>query len=168
MDGKWLQWRTRKRVPATAVEVTAQVMYQRLVKDSLSPALRDLGFKGSGGRYSLPSSRCWAQLGLQKSAYSDAKEVQFTANLQVVNSADWAEARTRRPHLPQRPAPSTMYGADVGADTRIGSLTPDGADKWWRVYREVDIPVVVNDFIHDVREYAMPWFAEQIRTRDRQ
>ena len=108
MDGKWLRWPTRKRVSANAVGVAAQSIYQDIVKDSLSPALRQLGFKGSGGRYSLPCAHCWAQLGFQKSVYSDAEEVQFTANLQVVNTSDWAEARTERPYLPERPAPGTI------------------------------------------------------------
>jgi Domain of unknown function (DUF4304) len=111
VDGKWLRWRTRKRVSASAVGVAAQAMYHHLVKESLGPALRELGFKGSGGRYSLPCAHCWAQLSLQKSAYSDAVEVQFTANLQVVNTSDWAEARSERPHLPERPAPGMFAAA---------------------------------------------------------
>lgn len=47
MDGKRLRGRTRRRLSASAVDVTAQVMYHDLVKGSLSPALRELGFKGS-------------------------------------------------------------------------------------------------------------------------
>jgi hypothetical protein len=87
MDDKWLRWRTRRKTPANAVEVSAQALYDALVKDTLSPAFRALGFKGSGGRYSMPGSDCWALLGLQKSAYSDAAEVQFTINLLVVNKS---------------------------------------------------------------------------------
>jgi hypothetical protein len=62
------------------VEITtvpAQETYADLVKGQISPELRVLGFKGSGGRYSLPSSTCWALLSFQKSAYSDATEVQL-------------------------------------------------------------------------------------------
>jgi hypothetical protein len=166
VDGKWLQWRTRKRVPASAVEVTAQVMYQHLVKESLSPALRELGFRGSGGRYSLPCAHCWAQLGFQKSSYSGAKEVQFTAKLQVANTSAWEHGRSERPYLPERPAPGTIYGGDVAAYARIGDLTPDASDKWWRIHGDIDAAAVVADVIHDVREYAMPWLVEQMRARD--
>ncbi len=44
------------------------------VKDLISPALRTMGFKGSGGRYQLPSEDQWALLGFQKSTFSDALE----------------------------------------------------------------------------------------------
>ncbi|GAB3892606.1 DUF4304 domain-containing protein [Kibdelosporangium lantanae] len=144
--------------------MTAQTIYARLVKDTLSPALREVGFKGSGGRYSLPWAECWAQLAFQKSAYSDAAEVRSTLNLQVVNKSDWTAARADRPHLPVRPAPSTFYG-DPAVQVRIGQLTADSADKWWRINSDVDVAAVATDVIHDVREHAMPWFDQQMRER---
>jgi hypothetical protein len=46
-----------------------------------------------------------------------------------------------------------------------GKLTLDGSDKWWRVYGDVEVAAVVAVVLDDVREYAMPWFAEQMRAR---
>ena len=160
MDDKWLRWRARRKTRASAVEVPAQAMYDALVKDTLSPALRALGFKGSAGRYSMPCSDCWALLGFQKSAYSDAVEVQFTINLLVVNKSAWNAARQEAPHLPERPTPTTWYG-EPAAQARIGDLTPEGEDKWWRVYSPANMAAVGNDVLHDITEYALPWLRHQ-------
>jgi hypothetical protein len=145
MNEKWLRWRTRKRAPASAVDVTAQAMYQHLVNDSLSPALRELGFKGSGGRYSLPCADCWAQLGFQKSGLQRRQGSAVHGQPPGREDLDWAEARSERPYLPERPAPGTIYGGDVAAYARIGDLTPERSDRWWRVYGEVDAAAVVAD-----------------------
>ena len=76
----------------------------------------------------MDSPDCWALLSLQKSAYSDAAEVQFTVNLLIANKAEWVAARTERPHLPQRPAAGTIYG-EPAIQERIGMLMPESADK---------------------------------------
>ncbi len=146
---------------ADAVDVTAQATYAALVKDSLGPALRGLGFKGSGGRYSMPCSGCWALLSLQKSAYSEPAEVQFTVNLLVVNKSAWDAARQERPHLPERPAATTFFGEPT-SQVRIGHLAPGGADKWWSVCSEGDMKTVCDDVLHDVGGYALPWLRRQM------
>src|SRR6478609_3796415 len=99
----WLRWRTRDEAPPPAVFVPMQTVYKDLVKEMLSPGFRRLGLIGSGGRYSLKSDCCWALLGLQKSAFSDASDVRFTANLLVVSRAAWSTTRADRPDRPERP-----------------------------------------------------------------
>jgi hypothetical protein len=96
VDEKWLAWRTRRRVAAAAVSAAAQDLYDQLVKQSLSPALRSLGFTGSGGRYSLRNEDCWVLVGFQKSAYSDGDEVRFTVNLLVATSRPGMRCAPRR------------------------------------------------------------------------
>jgi Domain of unknown function (DUF4304) len=137
-------------------------MYATLVKDVLSPGFRDLGLKGSGGRYTLAEPGSWALMSLQKSAYSDATEIQFTVNLLAANKEAWDAARAERPYLPQRPAAGVVYGEPT-AWTRIGTLTPEGADKWWRIYAGVDQAEVTAEVLHNVREFALPWLREQVR-----
>ena len=67
-------------------EATTQENYAALVKDRLSPAFRELGLRGSGGRYELPLRvPGWALPDLQRSAYSDKAEIRFTVNLLVVS-----------------------------------------------------------------------------------
>lgn len=164
MDSEWREWRLRPKTPGSAVEVTAQAMYAALVKDVLSPGFRDLGLKGSGGRYALASPGFWALMSLQKSAYSDAIEIQFTVNLLAVNREAWEAARAERPHLPERPAAGVLYGEPTAWE-RIGRLTPDRADKWWRIDDGVDKAEVAADVLHDVRQFALPWLREQLRDR---
>jgi hypothetical protein len=66
MDGKWMECRARLRVPASSVSVRAQALYDDMVR-LISPGLRELGFTGSGSRYSLQADGGWYFLGLQKS-----------------------------------------------------------------------------------------------------
>jgi hypothetical protein len=161
MDERWLRWRTRRRVPASETVVTAQVTYQGLVRERLSPGFRGLGFTGSSGKYALGCDTCWVLLALQKSAYSDAAEIQFTVNLLVANKVQWASAREERVHLPERPSAGRGYGVPV-AQARIGELLPDGADKWWRVHAGVDLAAVSADVLNDTEQYALPWLGARM------
>jgi len=164
VDDKGRRSRLRPKTPGSAVEVTAQAMYAALVKDVLSPGFRELGLKGSGGRYALASPGVWALMSLQKSAYSDATEIRFTVNLLAANKEAWDAARAERPYLPERPAAGVVYGEPT-AWARIGTVTPERADKWWRIHAGVDQAVVAAEVLHDVREFALPWLREQLRDR---
>lgn len=161
----WWDWRLRPRGAANvdtpqAGVATAQQNYEVLVKDHLSPAFRDVGLRGTGGRYSLPIEvPGWALLGLQKSSYSDKAEIRFTVNLLVVTRASWFEARESKPYLPEKPSAGVIYGAGE-AQARIGSLHPDGADKWWRVLAGPPALAVADDVIQDVATLALPWLQE--------
>ncbi len=135
-----------------------------MVKDFLSPGLRGMGFTGSGGRYSLASPECWALVSLQKSAYSDAAVIKFTVNLLVANKADWLAARVARPYLPERPSAGTQYEKPA-VSQRIGILTPDHLDKWWRVSFAVDLEAVSNEVLRDIRECGLPWLRQQLHER---
>jgi hypothetical protein len=53
-----------------------------------------------------------------------------------------------------------LYGAPA-VPTRIGALTPGGADTWWRVYEGVDDDAVTADVLHDVTMYALPWLRDR-------
>ena len=162
VDEKWRRWRLRERVPAAAVPVAAQTLYDEFVKDALSPSFRHMGFIGSGGRYSIKSETCWALLGLQKSAYSDGREVRFTASLLVASHNSWQALRAASPHLPERPAPGTLYGRGI-AQSRIGPLLPEGEDLWWRVYDGVELAVVADDVVSAIRAHGLPRLRDQIK-----
>ncbi|MET7281319.1 DUF4304 domain-containing protein [Kribbella sp. NPDC005582] len=153
MQGNWFQ--------RTAPAVPAQALYDALVKETLSPALRAAGFKGSAGRYSLPSSDYWALLGFQRASGSTATELRFTINLLAVNKSAWNAARHQRPHLPERPAVSVSYG-EPASWVRIGELTPEREEKWWRLSARTDPAELAKDVTHDITEYALPWFRRQL------
>lgn len=157
----WLRWRARRKTSASEMAVTAQTVYDELVKATISPGIRSHGLSGSGGRYTLRCEPCWVLASLQKSSYSDAAEIRFTLNLLVANRATWGAARREKPYLPDRPSAGTIYGAGESR-TRIGELLPDGADKWWRIHREVDPAAVAADFLHDFEQYGLPWLRREM------
>jgi Domain of unknown function (DUF4304) len=103
----------------------------------------------------------WAQLGFQKSVYSDGQEVRFTVNLSVILRDEWIRQEAAKPYLGQRPTPTNHYGSWAD-QARIGSLTPDRADKWWRVVRGASSDDVRDDTLHDLLTYAVPWLRERV------
>jgi Domain of unknown function (DUF4304) len=134
---------------------TAQETYGELLKTRVAPALRELGFKGSGQNYGLPSDDFWALLGFQKSTSSDAGRVRFTANVLVVSRADWDAVREERPHLPKRPTATTFWGTFVW-QKRIGALLPGGEDLWWEVAAGVDTTELADAVVWAVQDYVLP------------
>jgi hypothetical protein len=141
-------------------------LYDAAIKQQVSPALRDLGLRGSGGRYHLPSESHWVLLGFQKSAYSDAAEVRFTVNLAVISRSVWEAKRAELSHLNERPSASVIYGS-WAAHERIGRLTPGGEDKWWRIGdNAAPVTDVVNDLLDDIERYALAWLRSMMTTPD--
>src|SRR5439155_1336209 len=81
----------RPRAAQTGCEadaMTAQEAFTMMVKDEIAPALRELGFKGSGQRFTLPSETHWALLGLQKFTWSDRDRVDFYRGDELVGSGE--------------------------------------------------------------------------------
>ena len=144
--------------PGSDTDPTPQQVYDQLMKESFAPALRAVGLKGSGGRFELPSEKYWAQLGFQKSAYSDSQVLQFTVNLSVISRDVWAEQRAAKPHLGTKPKPSTFYGS-WAEQVRVGQLTPSGEDLWWWLNRGDDPRPVADQVVSTLVETAVPWLA---------
>lgn len=140
----------------TDSDPTSQQVYDVLMKESFTPALRGVGLKGSGGRFELPSEKYWAQLGFQKSAHSDTQALTFTVNLSVIGRDVWTEQASANPHLGKKPAPSTFYGS-WAEQTRIGQLTPSGEDFWWWLRRGEDPRPVADHVVSILIDTALPW-----------
>lgn len=151
--------RPRQHFPKDSGQPSPQDVYAALMKTAFAPALREAGFRGSNGRFELPSPTHWVQLGFQKSSYSDGQVVQFTINLSVIRREEWDEQIATKPYLGKRPTPTVTYGA-WAVQARIGHLTPDGADKWWRIVRGIDADPVRDDVLADVLSYGVPWLRE--------
>ena len=69
----------------TSAVSSAQEIFAAMLRDELAPRLRQLGFKGSRQAFLLPDDHRWIQIGFQKSAWSDAGSVRFTANVTVAD-----------------------------------------------------------------------------------
>jgi hypothetical protein len=137
--------------------LTAQDAYKVLIRDSIAPRLRELGFKGSGREFWLSSESFWAGIGFQASAWSDKSAVQFTVNIQVVEKDRWAELVASRPdrHYPQRPAANSSYSSHVAWVTRIGELM-DGQDHWWSTRGVVNLAALAEEVVREIRDRALP------------
>lgn len=59
------------------------------------------------------------------------------------------------------PKPAFHYGAWAD-QVRIGTLTPEGEDKWWRIVRGAQSGIVRDDAMHDLLTYGVPWLRERI------
>ncbi|EHR52450.1 hypothetical protein SacmaDRAFT_4262 [Saccharomonospora marina XMU15] len=108
----------------------AQDRFARLVKSMWGPALRELGFTGSGRVWTLADPIDWAMLGFQTSTASTSDQAKFTINLLVVGKAAWDDARAQHPWYSARPSPNTI--ALHRYAQRSGPLIC-GADHWWHL-----------------------------------
>lgn len=135
--------------------MTAQEAYKAMIRDRLSPRLRALGFKGSGGSYEWPSQTHWIILGVQASQFSSADGVKFTLNCQVVRRDVWEEARRERSFLGPRPKPNTIAGNFVW-HARIGSLMPRGEDRWWWLRPSDDVETLTDEVVAAVQDSVVP------------
>ena len=136
---RWkLAWEAFQLHPAAVkgTDETAQVTFARFLKERFAPALRDLGFKGSGSRYRLDRQPFQGGLSFQKSKYSNRAVVEFTINL-------WVR------HLPTE---QTFWG------DRIGSIMPEAADFWWRLPAAAALDALQMDVVGAVRDYAVVFF----------
>ena len=143
---------------------TAQQAFASLMRARIAPALRALGFKGSGQTYELPHLETWALIGFQKAARQTAGQVEFTLNVTVADKLGWAQARRREPHLPARPSPNTVYGPAAAWHSRIGRLLPADRDTWWTITATTDPEPVARGVISAVTEYALPAIRERRRS----
>jgi Domain of unknown function (DUF4304) len=142
--------------------MTAQEAFTTMVKEQIAPALRELGFKGSGQRFVLPSETDWAQIGLQKFTRSNRDFVDFTANVTVVSRDVWDTERAEQPHLPKQPAPNIYYGT-YAWQTRIGDLVPERREKVWRVDPDRPTEPVAEEFVAAIRDHALPAMRKWMR-----
>lgn len=131
---------------------SAQETFGRMMKDEIAPTLRQLGFKGSGQRFELPSGDTWAVLGFQKSQRSDSDEVRFTINIAVVARDAWTAERES--FFPERPGANTRYG--IGWETRIGDLIPGNLDRWWTVQGGRATARIAGEVVSAIEQYALP------------
>lgn len=108
----------------------AQDRLGRLIKTLWGPALREIGFTGSGKVWTLPDERDWVMLGFQTSQASTGEEAKFTINLLVVGKSAWDEARAGHSAYSAKPSPNTI--ARHRYVQRAGFLS-HGRDHWWRL-----------------------------------
>ena len=132
-----------------------------MLRDRIAPALRTLGFKGSGPVFSLPNEKHHAMLGFQKSVSSTASEIRFTVNALVVSKDAWKKAREEWSYIPQRPSPNASWG-DFVWQSRMGHLLPEREDAWWRLSASADVERLAGELVDAIQEYMLPEIRQRI------
>ncbi|MGC4810083.1 DUF4304 domain-containing protein [Micromonospora sp. DT228] len=140
-----------------------QAAYRAMLRDDVAPALRALGFTGSGSRYTLPDPESWALLGFQSSRYNTRGRLTFTVNLCAVPRIVWQSRRREQSQLPLKPSPGTYYG-DFVWSWRIGHLMPVNEDVWWDLNEDVEATDVASEVVTAIEAYGLPALREHLRT----
>lgn len=137
---------------------TAQDTFRSMIRDEIAPALRTLGFRGSGAVYELPDEHFWRLVGFQKSRSSDRSEVRFTVNLTRADRMRWLAALESNPWLGPKPSGNADYGLpDVVEVTRLGQLMPGRQDVWWTVGASATTGDVSRRVVSALEVYGVPW-----------
>lgn len=133
---------------------TVQNKFKELLKNTVAPALRENGLKGSGQEYSIKSEDYWALIGLQKSMYSDSQKLKFTINIYVISKQQWDEGREQFSYFPKKPSPNTKW--QLGWSERIGMLMPSKLDHWWEFNIETNASELAEQVVEAISKYAIP------------
>jgi hypothetical protein len=110
---------------------TGQQAFKRMLRDLITPALRELGIRGPGGYASGDYS---GFLDFQKSRHNTKDEVEFTINLG---------------------AAYTPTG-DGYWHERIGAVMPARRDTWWTLQTGQPIETVAAEVLAAIRSYGWP------------
>jgi hypothetical protein len=136
--------------------MTAQEAFALMMREQVAPALRDLGLKGSGQVFSIPSDRYWALIGFQKSVGSSSEAVKFTVNLQVVDRDAWAKASEEQPWRGPKPKANVRPGVPGSWGERIGTLMPPRNDYWWSIEPDRPTEPVAGEVVAALRDHGLP------------
>lgn len=133
----------------------ATALLAAMLRTSVAPALRELGFRGSGLAYRLTNARGdHGLLGIQKSVASSRTAALVTVNLAYFARADWDAAHTAG-SVAAKPTASARW-IPSGWQERIGFLVDEPHDHWLSVRVPADVPVVTAHLVELVRDLALP------------
>ena len=104
--------------------------YVRMMRTTVVPELRRLGFTGSGRRFTLQTPRRPGAIEFQQSQGNTWMGVKFTANVSVASP--------------------------FGGTARLGSISHHGGDHWWSVWAGFPSDDVAADLITAIRDHALP------------
>jgi len=141
---------------------TVQDEFKLLMKERIAPRLRELGLKGSGQNFNLPSESHWSLIGFQKSMFSDSQELKFTINIYVIKRKEWEKVRSERSYFPVKPNPTTKWG--IGWERRIGSLLPEKCDHWWTMKLNGNLEYISGQVVEYIAKYVLPAMHEQMQS----
>lgn len=143
--------------------MTVQDDYRVMIRDHVAPALREMGFRGSGQNYVFPTETHWVSLWFQKSGSSDAHRIRFTLHLLVVGKDEWEAIRLGNQFAPERPR--GHWGAPVRSWTvsyRPLPLESSGGwvQIWWELKAGEPVEPMADRVRRTIEKQALPRIEE--------
>jgi hypothetical protein len=131
--------------------LTVRDVFKRMMRDEVAPALRELGFKGSGVNFTLPSPELHLMIHFQVNDGIPPETLDFTVNISIINKSEYQQKW--QPWLPRNPTAATIL--PTGRRFRIGALVGH-VDKWWHI--EAAAPAVDQafDVVRTIGAYVVP------------
>lgn len=144
-------------VPGTLRQVDALQLLDAMLRDRVAPALRMLGMRGSGQRFSLPNpAGDFALLGFQKDPHNSPASCRFTASTAFCPHVGWQQARALHPWLPAAPTATTFYPFAPVWQERVGMMLDPPHDRWWTIQTPEDVRTVSEEVLTTVRDVVLP------------
>ena len=143
---------------------SAQTAFKLMVRDQIAPALRRMGFKGTGNNYEMSVEGYRVQVQLQRSKWSTRDCVQFDANVSVVHPATIELFNEENRRARQQGKEIEDLDGGGGFHARLNSLARRNALGFpWIVGPDEASEPIADDFIECVRQYFLPVVEEELR-----
>ena len=124
-------------------------VFADLLKNRISPFLREKGFRGSRQLFIGQFGQNWGMVQFQKSAYGTKDAVRFTINVGVCSN------RLRSFFRPGRVgSPKSVY--ECHWYERVGWLLPEHQDTWWDVTAMTTPDDFAESIKHILSDIAIP------------
>ncbi|WIN00287.1 DUF4304 domain-containing protein [Actinoplanes oblitus] len=104
--------------------------YLRMMRTTVVPELRRLGFTGSGRRFTLQAPKHLGTIEFQQSQGNTWMGVRFTVNVSAASPSAWT--------------------------ARLGLISHHGCDHWWSVWAGFPSDDAAADLITAIRDHAVP------------
>jgi hypothetical protein len=126
-----------------------------MLRTQVAPVLRQMGFRGSGGRFHLPNERGdHALVGFQKHSSDGGQVCQLTVNVSFNTHDAWEQFRAQEPELSAKP--TAQDEAPGGWQERVGYLLDPPHDHWWTIRSEEDVEAVADHVTAILRSAVVP------------
>jgi len=127
-----------------------------ILKNQVTPFLKELGFKKNLLIYSRDVGELKWLIDIQKSRWNDESEAQFTLNFGVYVPG----VLSTYANMPEPAKPKIEH---CSCSARVGMLTSERKDKWWKLTSDDSQEVVdeiSQDLLSKIREIAVPFLSK--------
>ncbi|MDQ0231864.1 DUF4304 domain-containing protein [Metabacillus malikii] len=129
-------------------------IYEHIKKNTISPLLKELGFKKKGNNYYKETNELAYTLNVQGSKWNDTERVDFRINLGIFSKAIYTPSYLQFSGYPVGKYPQVV---DSVLQTSISSIK-DGIDKWYVIESHTNVEKLEEMLLEDIEQVVMPYF----------